>query len=575
MSTDSEDQLNSYQNQQSFFEREIVNRGHTLYKIYADRGLTGTKLSNRPEFENMLNDAGIDIKIVNTNKHDKRLKMQHMVYEISDRKPMFDEIWMKNTSRFARNTLSYEIINLLRQKNVNLYFLEQNINSSDMAQDLLLKLLQVFDEQDSKDKSLKVRSGIAEGVKKGIVRTNGKLYGYKYIKSENRLEVIPKEAKTIKLIFEQYSCGKGIRQIINFLADNQLLTRNEKPFCKSAIKRIITNEKYAGLNNPLKYDTGIVMQKYSYAKVKSNYQIIKSNKIPPIVSEELFNKCQFIFKSKINYKNQLGLYKGISKYSGLIYCAKCGSVYHSNQDKGRIFYNCSNKKSNGLNACNNPNISELKVDKFIDELAAGRVNELIKSDREFIKDTLFGLIKSKFKEISSDKNAELQEAQAKIEEHEKILSRLYELYSRDNSQKSILLSKISTEEDMLRSLYTRKDYLSRDNDKIYSEIKSIYGIYLEATTLLRQVKEKYTHDEVIGMLSKIVISDKRFNNTGVYILGELKARDKVFEFLYNNNLIEQKFLKIYSDCEIHTVKTISESELQTMLEKVKIVSQKL
>lgn len=112
---------NSYENQLSYFNREIITSGHELYKIYPDKGLTGTKLANRPQFLAMLRDAGIDVKHIHTDKRDGRAKRSHVVYEISDRAPMFDEIWLKNTSRFARNTLSYEIITLLRQKKVNLF----------------------------------------------------------------------------------------------------------------------------------------------------------------------------------------------------------------------------------------------------------------------------------------------------------------------------------------------------------------------------------------------------------------------------------------------------------------------
>ena len=100
VSTDSQDQLNSLENQRSYFEREIEAKGHTLYKVYYDKGLTGTKLSNRPAFEQMLIDAGIDVKKVFLDKHDKRVKRAHTIYEVSNRTPLFDEIWIKNTSRF-------------------------------------------------------------------------------------------------------------------------------------------------------------------------------------------------------------------------------------------------------------------------------------------------------------------------------------------------------------------------------------------------------------------------------------------------------------------------------------------
>jgi hypothetical protein len=74
-------------------------------------------------------------------------------------------------------------------------------------------------------------------------------------------------------------------------------------------------------------------------------------------------------RSKTNYKNQCGIYNGNSKYKNLIYCGVCGSAYHSNRDKGRIFYNCANKKLHGTAACNGVNVSEKQIDAYINWLA--------------------------------------------------------------------------------------------------------------------------------------------------------------------------------------------------------------
>jgi hypothetical protein len=133
----------------------------------------------------------------------------------------------------------------------------------------------------------------------------------------------------------------------------------------SSIRRIITNEKYCGLDNSLKYDTGEVFNKNSYPKVKDEYTVQPTDKIPAIISRDLFYKCKDIMHSKTNYKNQCGIYNGSSKYKNLIYCGVCGSVYHSNRDKGRIFYNCSNKKLHGTAACNSVNVSEKQIDTYI------------------------------------------------------------------------------------------------------------------------------------------------------------------------------------------------------------------
>ena len=87
----------------------------------------------------------------------------------------------------------------------------------------------------------------------------------------------------------------------------------------SSIRRIITNEKYCGLDNSLKYDTGEVFNKNSYPIVKAEYKVKDTDKIPAIVSRDLFNICQQIMRSKTNYKNQCGIYNGNSKYKNFIY----------------------------------------------------------------------------------------------------------------------------------------------------------------------------------------------------------------------------------------------------------------
>lgn len=540
VSTDSTDQANSYNNQRSYFEREIVDKGHTVFKIYADKGMTGTKLNNRPEFEQMLKDAGIDIKIIETDNRDKRIKNRHTVYELSDRKPLFDEIWIKNTSRFARNTLSYEIINYLRQKHVNIFFVEQNINSSDMTQDLLLKLMQIFDEQDSKDKSLKVRTGIRESAKKGLIKTNSRLYGYKYIQAENKLEVIPNEAETIKMIFNLYIEGKGIRQIINYLNDNKLHTRAGKPFCKSTIRRILDNEKYAGLNNALKYDTGAVMQKYSYPKVKDEYEAIESDKIEPIIDKELFYKCKELLKSKVNYQNQRGTYKGISKYSSMIFCGICGSVFHSNVDRGNVFYNCSNKKMNGIVACNCPNISEKIIDDYIKQLANNSLNTVIVKEKEKATNIILNVIKLKFKQIDSDKTQEAQGIQALIKDSERVLVNYYELFASKNANKELLQPKITETENKIISLKDQFNEVSKSNDTLKQEILSLLDLHISIIKI-EYNKKNYTLDEAISMIERLTIT---LDNGNLQIKATvLKAKDieqLLYEYGDNFNILAQE-----------------------------------
>ena len=78
VSTDKEDQLNSLETQKEFFLEYTKRTGDNLIKLYADEGISGTKIKNRKEFQRMLADA---------------------------EKGLFDMVVVKDISRFARNTV--------------------------------------------------------------------------------------------------------------------------------------------------------------------------------------------------------------------------------------------------------------------------------------------------------------------------------------------------------------------------------------------------------------------------------------------------------------------------------------
>ncbi len=80
VSTDKEDQLNSLEAQKSFFTEYTENNGHKLVRLYADEGISGTKIKNRIEFQRLMRDA---------------------------QKGLFEMVVVKDISRFARNTVDF------------------------------------------------------------------------------------------------------------------------------------------------------------------------------------------------------------------------------------------------------------------------------------------------------------------------------------------------------------------------------------------------------------------------------------------------------------------------------------
>ena len=61
VSTEKKDQLNSLEAQKSFFLEYTGRSGDKLVKLYADEGLSGTKIKNRKQFLQMIKDAELGL----------------------------------------------------------------------------------------------------------------------------------------------------------------------------------------------------------------------------------------------------------------------------------------------------------------------------------------------------------------------------------------------------------------------------------------------------------------------------------------------------------------------------------
>ena len=332
VSTDSKDQKNSLEHQKACYERDYKNNPKYIYNekyLYFDRGITGTKLT-RPKFDEMLRDAGLDIVEVRNNDNDNRKRyLDYVTIPSSTRKPKFDLIIVRNTSRFARNINCVKILEQLRQIKVYVYFcdIDRTTERETDMEEIQSHLLAA--ERESRMKSRMVKFGNKEGALAGVIRASKRLYGYRYIGNENkveiRLEIIEEEAEVVRQIYKWYLEGYGIRRIENLLSENKMFTRAGKPFCKSTIRHILTNEKYKGWSVRNKFDTGTVFNKNSCAKIndKSEWIIHITEKVPAIISEEDFDKVQEMLDSKKAHILNKGIYHGISEFAGKIICGKC------------------------------------------------------------------------------------------------------------------------------------------------------------------------------------------------------------------------------------------------------------
>lgn len=482
VSTKSDDQENSFENQKSFFEREYKNNAdYMLYDIYADKGMTGTTLNKRPDFNRMLTDAGLDI---------------NDGYKIIA-KPKFDLIVTKNTSRFARNVSVDVILKALAQNNVYVHFLDLDKSTENPDDITYIQIFLTFDERESRDKSKKVLFGLEEGIKKGNIHTNGHLFGYKYYpKPENRLEIIEDEAEVVRLIFDLYVYkGLGFYRIGNYLKQKNIKTRNGKDFSEQGLRLIITNEVYTGRGVRKKYTEGYVFNKHNRRET-GNAVIFDTEKIPAIIDMQTFEKAQEILHGRIQHTSLKGKYAGKTAYAGKIICGCCGEKYiASNGDYlaqyGRRVrnYACKSKRvanydkdGNRVMLCNNPNIYETKLDSEITkEKFSEKYKIMLKASAIFllgVRETLAG-------RINKQDIAQIEAVQKELDVIIDKKGKLLDLYVDGNFGKEELDVKVSPLTEKERVLRERIKMLSKTNDEIQMDIDDI-----EQT--IAEIKERMT-----------------------------------------------------------------------------------
>ncbi|MGF9711703.1 recombinase family protein [Paenibacillus naphthalenovorans] len=495
VSTNSKDQSNSFENQYDYFlDRAKKTDNEELVEIYADKGTTGTSLKKREEFKRMIYDAGI-----NEHKGNKKF-----TYEIDPkRKPKFQKIYVRNTSRFARDTTITEILRELVKNGVYVHFLDIDLIYDGIDKEFMLNLFLNFSQQESVDRSKKVRDGNEISAQKGVIRVGGKgIYGYEYIKETKSLSIIEEEANIVRKIYELYLNGYGIRRILNYLEQNNIKPRgNSNRFAINMIKRILTNEKYYGCNVRNKYDLGTVFNKKSYAHLKEETEWIKhDDSIPAIIDKETFEKAQLIRRSKKHHEIQIGVYKGTTEYAGIITCAKCGSNYTRNIDKGRIFYNCSRKKSLGVTACDNININQSKIDQAVEKTLEKGINKSFNEYKELIIEFLNIKVRTEIvKQINRDTENEVNQLKEKRNYIIEQQNRLADLYISGDINKEYLDKRAAGLKEELYDVDEQIKELSKTNEEIYAEIKEFDNIIDHINNV--QIEEVKSKQDLLNLIS--------------------------------------------------------------------------
>ncbi|WP_418547158.1 recombinase family protein [Hominenteromicrobium sp.] len=343
VSTDHEDQANSFESQQRYFRQYIErNPDWELYEIFADEGISGTNTKKRSEFKRMIACA---------------------------KEGDFDLIITKEISRFARNTLdSIYYTRDLKKHGVGVIFMNDNINTLDGDAELRLAIMSSIAQEESRKTSERVKWGQKRQMEQGVVFGRSML-GYDV--KDGKMTVNEDGAKIVQLIFHKFANeNKGTHVIARELREAGITPMRVKEWSNTVILRVIRNEKYCGdLVQKKTFTPDFLSHEKKYNRGEEEFVIIKDHH-EPIVSRELFEKANRILDEKSLTQEGKAKHSNRYPFSGKIKCGCCGSSYvarYKNRKNGTRYkaWRCyksatqgsphTDKAGNPL-GCSNPSI---------------------------------------------------------------------------------------------------------------------------------------------------------------------------------------------------------------------------
>ena len=270
VSTDKADQLNSLETQKEFFSEYTQRTGDTLVRLYADEGISGTKIKNRKEFLLMMSDA------------------EH---------GLFDMVVVKDISRFARNTVDLlQNVRKLKALGIETQFLTANMTSMGNSE-FVLTIFGALAQEESANTSKRVKFGKKMNAEKG--RVPNIVYGYdKTIGDYFNLTINQEEAAVVRQIYEWYiKDGYGAAKISIFLNERGLRTKRNCQWSQNGVCRMLTNELYTGKIINGKQEVTDFLTGQRADKDASEWMVVERPDLQ-IIDMETFEQAQQIMKSR-------------------------------------------------------------------------------------------------------------------------------------------------------------------------------------------------------------------------------------------------------------------------------------
>ena len=359
VSSDSEDQLNSFAAQNRYYTELISSKAEwRMVDIYADEGISGTSVAKRDDFQRMMADC---------------------------RRGLIDQILVKSISRFARNTKDcLQNIRELKELGVNVRFEREGIDTVNVSSELITAIYAAFAQKESESISGNMQWSYQRRMESGEFNTCKAPWGFRL--DGRKLKICEPEADIVQRIFREYLSGKNPQEIADDLNASCL---TERVWNYKAVDYILQNERYAGnalLQKRYTPDMLSRQQKTNHGE-REMYFVPGSN--DAIISPELFERAQVLRQkrslgkapvhseiisqircicgARMRFKNVNSKWYALSER---LVCGECGTLYRrctwTRNGEKRVVWRCVSRLDYGKKYCHNsPTLDEAPLQQAI------------------------------------------------------------------------------------------------------------------------------------------------------------------------------------------------------------------
>ena len=309
VSTEHEAQLSALENQKDWYKPLLAQHPEwEVVRMYVDEGITGTSAKKRPQFMRMIEDA-----------------------EYGD----FDLILTREVSRFARNTVdTLQYTRELKSKGVEVFFINDNIKTFDGDGELRLTIMATLAQDESRKTSIRVKAGQQTSMNNGVLYGNGNILGY--ARQGKEMVIDPEQAKTVRMIYDWYLDGEGIRSIQFKLEQaGRLTSMGKSHWHMGNISKILKNSFYCGIIKYHKQWTPDYLEQKKINNLGDMEFTVVQGTHEPIISVEEYECVQKMLQKRqrenpasgVGKKRTLGQRKPIDVWTEILEC-ECGHKFN-------------------------------------------------------------------------------------------------------------------------------------------------------------------------------------------------------------------------------------------------------